>query len=349
MKYLLLGIFLFLMGHHSPFYTGRSNDSLIAVGQMPDLTADENKNIHIVYGNGDSLFCAYYKYGSEKWSSPVLIKVLPGLVASHTRGPQIANTDLGLVVTACDEKGDIYSFQKQAAGDWMMRGRVNDKDTVAKENLMALAGNGSNAFAVWLDLRDRHNKIYGSRSSDGGKSWSRNIEIYASPDNTVCECCKPSVSMDGNKIYVMFRNWLNGNRDMYLAESGDGGLTFNRATQLGQSHWPLNACPMDGGGLSINKDGTVQAVWRREQTVYSCMPNAPEIRIATGRDCAIEAVGSDFAYAWIKSGDVVCKLPGLSSIHVGKGSSVKLKSINRDHIMCVWENEGHIVYRILNI
>ena len=34
----------------------------------------------------------------------------------------------------------------------------------------------------------------------------------ASPDTTVCECCKPSVVIEGNNVYVMFRNWLNGNR-----------------------------------------------------------------------------------------------------------------------------------------
>jgi Neuraminidase (sialidase) len=106
-------------------------------------------------------------------------------------------------------------------------------DTVAKENLMALSADGQNAFAVWLDLRDKHNKIFGAKSSDGGKTWGKNIMIYASPDTTVCECCKPSVVIKGNNVYGLFRNWLNGNRDLHIIQSTDGGLNFGQAQKLG--------------------------------------------------------------------------------------------------------------------
>ena len=87
-----------------------------------------------------------------------------------------------------------------------------------------------NAFVVWLDLRgNKRNKIYGANSNDGGRSWSQNILIYTSPDTTVCECCKPSVAMQGNNVYVMFRNWLNGNRDLYVIQSSNGGTSFAQA------------------------------------------------------------------------------------------------------------------------
>jgi hypothetical protein len=56
--------------------------------------------------------------------------------------------------------------------------------------------------------------------------------IYASPDTTVCECCKPSVAMKGNSVYVMFRNWLNGNRDLYLIQSSDNGNTFRQVQKI---------------------------------------------------------------------------------------------------------------------
>ena len=73
---------------------------------------------------------------------------------------------------------------------------MNDPDTTAKEGLMALSADKENVFAVWLDLRgNKRNKIYGAKSIDGGKTWSKNIMIYTSPDTTVCECCKPSVDM----------------------------------------------------------------------------------------------------------------------------------------------------------
>ncbi len=116
---------------------------------------------------------------------------------------------------------------------------------------MVLSADGQNAFAVWLDLRDKHNKIFGAKSTDGGKTWGKNIMIYASPDTTVCECCKPSVVMKGNNIYVMFRNWLNGNRDLHIIQSTDIGLNFGQAQKLGAGSWTLNGCPMDGANWRL--------------------------------------------------------------------------------------------------
>jgi Neuraminidase (sialidase) len=208
-------------------------DSIIASGQMPDVVKDNSDNLHLVYGTGDSIMYSHSSDDGITFSASSLISVLPKLAASHTRGPQVAATNDGLVLTACNDSGDIFTYVKDASGKWQQTARVNDMDTVAKENLMSLSADGQNAFAVWLDLRDKHNKIFGAKSTDGGKTWGKNIMIYASPDTTVCECCKPSVGMKGNNIYVMFRNWLNGNRDLHIIQSTDGGLNFGQAQKLG--------------------------------------------------------------------------------------------------------------------
>src|SRR5207249_5361510 len=128
---------------------------------------------------------------------------------------------------------------------------------------------GENALAVWLELREnKQNKIFGEKSNDSRKTWSKNSLIYASPDSTVCECCKPSVAMKGTAVYVMFRNWLNGNRDLYLIRSSDGGNTFGHAQKLGNGNWALNGCPMDGGGLTINKNGDPETVGKRQSKIF---------------------------------------------------------------------------------
>lgn len=157
------------------------SNPVIAVGQMPNLVKDISNNIHLVYGNGDSILYCYSSDHGNTFSTPSLISILPKLAASHTRGPQIASTSKGLTVTACNEMGDIFSFAKDGADKWSQGARVNDMDTVAKENLMALGADGDNTFVVWLDLRDKHNKIFGAKSTDGVKSWSKNMMIYASP------------------------------------------------------------------------------------------------------------------------------------------------------------------------
>ncbi|HVG42083.1 MAG TPA: sialidase family protein, partial [Chitinophagaceae bacterium] len=176
MKFFLLTsviiAFIFLSVHNQA--SVQSDDLIVAPGQMPNIVTDKSYNVHMVYGKSDSIMYTYSRDQGKTFSAPALLSVLPHLAASHTRGPQLAVTKDGLVVTACTNEGDIFSYIMNNNGRWKQTGKVNDADTVAKENLMALTADGNNAFAVWLDLRDKHNKIYGARSMDGGKTWSKN-------------------------------------------------------------------------------------------------------------------------------------------------------------------------------
>ena len=222
-------------------------------------------------------------------------------------------------------------------------------DTVAKENLMALAADGDDAFAVWLDLRDRHNKIFGAKSTDGGKHWSKNMMIYASPDSTVCECCKPSVVFKGDNVYIMFRNWLNGNRDLYLVRSGDGGATFDKAQKLGNGSWALNGCPMDGGSLVVDRHGNVQTVWNRQGIIYACEPGSGEIKLGEGRNCTMETVNGKNVYAWVEDGNVIVLKPRGMKEKLGKGQLPLIRALGNEHILCIWENDKQIHKAILEL
>jgi hypothetical protein len=324
-------------------------DTIIANGQMPNVIRDKEGVLHLVYGSGDSIMYLYSKDGGKSFSKTSLIYTLPKLAASHTRGPQIAITSTGLLVTACTSMGNIFSFVKAGSGNWKLTGKVNDRDTIAKENLMALSADGANVFAVWLDLRDGHNKIFGARSSDGGKSWSKNILVYTSPDKTVCECCKPSVVMQGNNVYVMFRNWLNGNRDLYLITSHNVGKSFSKAEKLGKGSWPLNGCPMDGGAIALDKKGNPVTVWNRKGIIYTSEPGAEEREVGKGRSCTMKTVDSENVYAWLENGEVVVLKQGGQKISLGKGIQPVLEPIDDKRIICIWENDKQINSSIINL
>jgi len=322
----------------------KNPDILIGKGQLPNIAADKNGSLHVVYGTGDSILYSVSANGGESFSAPVLIAALPQLAAFAMRGPQIAITKEGPLVTACTKQGNIFSYKKNANGKWQQTARVNDVDTVAKEMFMALGADGNQVFAAWLDLRNnKRNKIVGALSKDGGKTWLKNSILYASPDSSVCECCKPSVAVKGNHVYVMFRNWLQGNRDLYLLHSADAGKSFAAVQKLGVNSWKLNGCPMDGGGLAINDKDAAETVWRRNNTIYSCRPGEAETAIGEGRGCTIETVNGHNVYAWSENGQVVVLTAQGNKKTVGKGQLPALKKISNKNIVCVWENE-HQVY-----
>ncbi len=329
-----------------------ASSMIIATGKMPEMAKDNTGNLHLVYGMGDSILYTYSSNAGTDFPAPVLVDTLPELVASATRGPQISPVKNGLAVIAADNAGNIFSFTKDQSGKWAKAARVNDVDTVDKEGFLGLSSDGNNnLFAIWPDLRyDGQNKIYGAKSIDGGKTWSKNIMIYTSPDGSVCECCKPSVLMKNNNVYVMFRNLINGNRDFYLIKSDDGGNSFGIAQKLGTGSWKLDGCPMDGGGIALNDKDEVLTVWRREDKIFVAVPGAAEKEIGEGKDCTLETMNGKNIYAWVeKNGDVICQLPNGTKKTVGKGHLPLLKSVSETQVICIWQQDDSIKSTILSL
>ncbi|MEO6230922.1 MAG: sialidase family protein [Ferruginibacter sp.] len=334
---------LYLMTSCSEKKVHTKDDFVITDGQMPALAKDKSNNVHLVYGMGDSIMYVYSSDNGNTFSNPLLVSALPHVYTFATRGPQVAVTDKGLLITACTSQGNIFSFYKETGNDWTKGEKLNDVDTVAKEGLMGLSSYGNTAFAVWLDLRgNKRNKIVGAKSIDGGKTWLKNKIIYTSPDSTVCQCCKPSVVVWQNKVAVMFRNWLQGNRDLYLVQSTDAGGSFGAAQKLGTGSWKLDGCPMDGGNLAVNDNGAVQTVWRRGATVFSTNPGMPEKEMGQGKSCTIEIVNNKNVYAWTENGQVVVMKPDGEKKILGMGIQPVLKALDNAHLLCVWENNKQL-------
>lgn len=324
--------------------------NIVGTGHMPSISRDGKGIIHLVYGNGDSLLYVHSNNNGNSFSKPELVQVIPGLAANATRGPQVTVTSKGVSIVAATDAGNIWSFTKSQQGNWAKGKRVNDVDSVNLEGFVDVASNGgSGLFAVWLDLRgNKRNKLYGARSSDGGKTWSANIKVYESPDSTICECCRVSVAMNAQKVYVMFRNQLYGHRDLHLISSINGGKTFGKPTKLGEGTWELKGCPMDGGGLTLNSAGQVETVWRREAKIYYCEPGEREVAIGEGKGCTIENVNGKIVFAWVKNGDVICRLPDGSLTSLGKGNSPVLQKVDDGQVLCAWENDNQIYSTVIH-
>ena len=153
-----------------------------------------------------------------------------------SRGPQLASSGRYSVITAQDRDGNIHWYRLgNSSGQWESMGIVNDLKGSAPEGLMGLAADkNDNFYAVWLDTRTGgNNQIYFSSLFGKAVGWSKNSLAYRSPDGHVCECCKPNIAVQGSSVAIMFRNWLNGSRDLYLIKSLDAGKTFSAANKLG--------------------------------------------------------------------------------------------------------------------
>lgn len=320
-------------------------------GQQPNLAVDSKGTVRMVYGAGEKIYCATSTDNGNTFSKPVLVATLPGMHLGHSRGPQIASSARFSMITAMDKEGNIATYKlNHTKGTWTKTGTLNDVPGSAPEGLMALTADKENKFyATWLDVRlaDKNNIFFSSFDAKL-QNWTKNTLVYQSPDEHVCECCKPNIAFNGNKLVISFRNWLLGSRDIYYTSSSNKGKTFTKPVKSGNGTWKLDGCPMDGGGLSISDKGLISTAWQRNGDIYYWTENQTEKKVATGRGVTMIQNSDSPIIAWQEKGNIiVMNLNKNTSKEIGKGDSPKVYALSKDKSLCVWEENKNIRYLTL--
>ena len=325
---------------------------LVREGSSPQIAVDSRGTIRMVFGRSDSIFVVTSTDDARSFSAPTLVAVVAGMHLGNTRGPTIASSTNRSAILAIDTKGNLSVFElDHRTSRWQRRSdRLNTVDGSAPEGLGTVAADkADNFYFTWLDLRDgRQNQIYFAKLAKGASGSATDRRIYASPDGHVCECCRPTVAVAGREVAVMFRNWLGGARDLYVLRSRDGGANFSDAAKLGQGSWKLDACPMDGGAMTITDRGEVVTIWRRELEIYVARPGQAEQRIATGRSPMLASRGAKTVVVWQDGRDIMLRaLDADAPAVVGQGRLPQVALLRDGTALVAWEREGKLYFRKL--
>ena len=349
MKSNLIVLLLFLSLAQAAFANQPKN--LAVSGQQPNLAIDTKGTIRMVYGDGEKIYCMTSTDNGANFSKPLLVASLTGMHLGNTRGPQIASSTTASIIAAMDKDGNIHTYRlEHAKNNWKKAANINDLAKSAPEGLMGLtADRNNNFYAVWLDLRaDKMNNIYFSGLLAKNMKWSKNKLVYRSPEGHTCECCRPNINVKNNKLVITFRNWLSGSRDIYYSSSTDMGKTFARVAKAGIGTWKLNACPMDGGGVSIGEDGLVSTAWQRAGEIFYAKGNKIERSVGFGRSVSLAQNKNNSLIAWQEKDEI--KLTnldkGTTSI-IGKGNHPRIYILGNGKSLCVWENNKTVQHLLL--
>jgi len=335
----------------------------------PDAPAHEpqmainGSTVALAFGAGHAIYFSSSHDSGNTFSEPVNV-VEAGIVPlTRHRGPRIAFVGNAIVITAVvgskaeegadahglPSDGDLLVWRSLDNGKTWIPGKpINDVPASATEGLHALASDGRGLlYAAWLDKRGaKGTKLYSARSTDGGFTWSKNTAVYLSPEGTICECCHPSLAIGASgELVVMWRNALDGSRDMYLSTSRDG-VTFAAPRKLGDGTWKLNACPMDGGGLAVS-GAKILTAWRRETNVFLAEPGRPERQIGSGKDIALAVAGGKTYVAWVDGAKVEVWMDGKLEHLADTGAFPSLLGLPNGGVLAAWEENGAIQVRRL--
>ncbi len=322
--------------------------------RQPQIAVDDRGRIYISFGVGNAIRCALSDDGGKTFEVAAVGSV-DALSLGMRRGPRVAVAGGSVVVSAIGRRegegrdGDLLAWRSADSGKtWAGPSRVNAVAGSAREGLHGMAaGPDGSVYCTWLDLRDRQTEVYGARSHDGGATWEADRLVYRSPGGSVCQCCHPSVAYgsDGS-LFVMWRNLIQGARDLYLARSADGGATFGPAEKLGQGTWLITACPMDGGAVASGPGGLIETVWMREGSVFEARPGEPERRLGRGVQgwTAIGPGGPCSVWLSARPGRLLAEVPGQTHpITLAEGAndpSVAADPGGRGPVVAAWEAKG---------
>lgn len=176
---------------------------MTAVGPMgPDAPAREpqiavnGSSIALAFGAGNSIYFSVSTDSGKTFSPPAKVAEAAIIPLTRHRGPRIAFAGSAIVITAVTgttaaagahahglpSNGDLIAWRSADGGrSWSKGVPINDVPGAPTEGLHALASDHKGSlFAAWLDKRDHQTKLYGSRSTDGGLTWSANTLVYAS-------------------------------------------------------------------------------------------------------------------------------------------------------------------------
>jgi hypothetical protein len=339
----LLGLLFLTLASWSP------KSDTISSGEQPQIAMDGHGVIRVVYGQKDKIFCATSTDKGVTFSQPVLVAEVAKMHLGMSRGPQLATSANYSIITAQDQSGTIHWYKlNHLSKEWKSMGAINDLKGSAPEGLMGVAADKKNNFyAVWLDTRvGGGNNIFFSTLSNKADGWSKNRLVYQSPDKLVCGCCKPNIAVNGSEVAIMFRNWLNGSRDLYLLRSLNSGASFAAAQKLGLDTWKLEGCPMDGGGIVVGHTDNIQTTWQRKGNVFYCKPGKPEVNIGAGRICSISGGDANSVLTFQHNDTVrLVKLKTNNQVAIGKGGYLKTVILPDQKIVCVWEQDKQIKFK----
>jgi hypothetical protein len=327
---------------------------LIATGdangpKQPQATVSSDGTVYTVFGSGEDVFvCSSNDYG-KSFSKPTVAFRVPNVSLGSRRGPRVTAHGDTLVISAIGGKqgkgrdGDVLAWRSTDRGaTWKGPVMVNDVADSAREGLHAMAvSSAGEVWCTWLDLRNKRTELVAAKSTDGGATWSANELIYRSSDKNICECCHPSIAIHDNTVHMLFRNSISGNRDMYLTSmTFQGNKSKANSIRLGNEHWKLNACPMDGGMLAVDQKGKVSTIWRRSREIFlATNDGTDEQLVGVGEQPWIASTANGPVAIWSTRKDGELKMKSTDST---QAQSITANA--RDAVIVVEPISGNVAY-----
>ncbi len=200
--------------------------------------------------------------GGETWGPVRVIDTTtkPISIASRGNEPQIV-AYLDHIAVHWSTKGTarfgagpmVTAVSDDAGRSWRLGPNPAGADSGGAQNFADMTADAEGTFYVaWIGSHDgpAGRGLGVARSTDFGETWEQSQLV----DTSSCACCwNRMVTPRTGSVRVLYRDY--GVRDMALASTDDGGLTWSLDGTVGRFNWEFSGCPHVGGGITVAVDG----------------------------------------------------------------------------------------------
>lgn len=240
----------------------------------PRIALDSTEALNVVWGDGKDLglkvvFLRSTDQG-ETFTDPLVVSGESNTASE----PEIAvDSSDGINVVWQDQKSgvSVIMFVRSIdGGATFSEPRRLSTGTGPAVEAQITADSKGNLNVVWVDESAGSAQAYYSRSTDKGVTFSDPINVSNAPS---ADIHKPVVVVFEDTVYLAFQNGDlfgedGGDRQVFLATSDDGGLTFDVPRQVsradrqcGRAHSPA---------MTVDSGGTLHIVWIDASVVHPC-------------------------------------------------------------------------------
>lgn len=195
----------------------------------PKMVVEGNKIYLVWMDNREDRMQIYFRTsddGGESWSEEKKLTDYAG-DASH---PSIAKEGRNLYVVWDDTRDgnkEIYFKKSSDEGrTWSGDIRLTNADGDSADPVIVV--NKMNVFVFWEDLRMGQFELFLKKSSDGGKSWSKDRRLTFAQFGS----SYPSASISGNSLYLTWTDTRSGADQVYFKKSSDEGKSWSKDIQI---------------------------------------------------------------------------------------------------------------------
>ena len=215
----------------------------------PRVALDQNYNPLVLWGdpNGKAFIA---KWAGKEFAEPAQINPANKHVfTEHWAGPEMVSRGDTIYVVykeLPEETRHIFIKHSYNGGqNFSIETQVDDSvDYITRFPTVAIDPYG-NPLVAFMKLDQNYNypRYVVAKSKDLGESFAGETTVTDVSGGVVSDCCPATVAESGNATIILYRDNLNGLRNIWAGISHNSGISFEKGIQVDQTNWMTKTCP----------------------------------------------------------------------------------------------------------